>query len=76
VHFPALAVSAVGLVLVLGTALWDHRARGDEDPVISPVEPDDGAPRRVRVGPLTTWLMPVGTVVLLVLAWVLDARGS
>jgi len=68
---PALAVSAVGLVLVLGTAVWDHRARGDIDPVVSPVEPHGGV-RRGRAL-LTTWLMPVGTVLLLALAWVLDS---
>lgn len=72
-HLPALAVTTTGVALVIGTALWDHRARGDVDPVISPVNSADGAQPSTGTAFLTTWSLPIGTLLLLALAWVLDA---
>lgn len=67
-HLPALAVTAVGLVVVIGTAVWEHRGGAPADAVVSPVA--EG--RRTGRASVSTWLLPVGTVALLALARALD----
>ncbi|GAA4288520.1 hypothetical protein [Georgenia daeguensis] len=66
-HLPALVVTGAGLVLVIGTALWEHLGGVPADPVVSPVA--EG--RRTGRFAATTWLLPVGTVALMGLAWAL-----
>jgi hypothetical protein len=68
-HLPALVVTVTGLVLVIGTALWEHFGGVPADPVVSPVA--EGR-RPVRAA-AATWLLPVGTVALMGLAWALES---
>ena len=72
VRLPALAMTGIGVALVVGTAVWDHRRAGDADPVLSPVPAAVERPGRTATL-LGVWLMPLGTLLLLVLAWVLDS---
>ncbi|MCK6211860.1 hypothetical protein KZX45_15030 [Georgenia sp. EYE_87] len=68
-QLPAPAVTVAGLGLVVGTALWEHLGGEPADPVVSPV----GDGRRPVRAAAATWLLPVGTVVLMGLAWALEA---
>jgi hypothetical protein len=68
-HLPALVVTVAGLVLVVGTALWEHLGGAPADPVVSPVAEGRQAGRVAA----TTWLLPVGTVALMGLAWALES---
>jgi hypothetical protein len=68
VHLPALVVTVAGLVVVVGTALWEHLGGVPADPVVSPV-----TEQQQRGRPWQAWLLPVGTVALLGLAWALES---
>ncbi|KAE8763376.1 hypothetical protein [Georgenia thermotolerans] len=73
---PAPAAVAVGAVLLVGTAVLDHRAAAAmADPVLSPTDGaaqlarERGRARRSAV--LQAWLLPAGAVVLMTLTWLL-----
>jgi hypothetical protein len=68
-HLPALGVTVAGLALLVGTAMWEHLGGIPADPVVSPVTEGQRPGRHAW----TAWLLPAGTVVLMGLAWVLDA---
>ncbi|WP_448070842.1 hypothetical protein [Georgenia yuyongxinii] len=75
VRLPALPIVVLGVALLLGAAITEHRAvAGMADPVVSPVDAA-GAARAQRSarrsGILGAWLMPTGTAVLAVVGWLL-----
>lgn len=73
-HLPAVPVTLLGLAVVAAVQVLEVRAdRDDEDddPVVPPLgRPTDGEGRAERVlGALTTWSIPLWTVVLGALTW-------
>ena len=68
-RLPALVVTVTGLVLVIGTALWEHFGGVPADPVVSPVAKS----RRPVRAAAATWLLPVGAVAMMGLAWALES---
>jgi xanthosine utilization system XapX-like protein len=74
-RLPAPPVVALGVAMLLGTAIIEHRAAGrTADPVVSPVDAAAAAGARrsaVRTGVLGAWLLPGATAVLGAVVWFL-----
>lgn len=75
-RLPAPPVLAIGIAMLLGPALLEHRdAARTADPVVSPVDPAAAARTTAsarRTGLLTAWLLPAATAVLAAAVWLLS----
>ncbi len=76
VRLPAPPVMALGIAMLLGSAVIEHRgADRAADPVVSPVDPA-AAERTMtsarRASLLNAWLLPTATAVLAAVVWLLS----